>query len=217
MGGLTSTQYPDQDTTDTRIRALSYFPYFLTHFSYGLTSCLIFCDCGCTPSRCLHRAVCSDPQVFFPSGYSSFKAQQCVQGARTAPSRAPNLRSAVVTFICPCGSPSFNFTSATFFMGLPPTGDTVLSPAASVPPTHCPPLFSRLLMKVFRHTVTMQILRAVQHQLIPWKKANALLVFCCNPKQAFLPRNTCLNRGSLKITGWFSRSLWDLPLCWGTI
>lgn len=104
--GLTSTQYPEHDTTDTRIRALSYFPYFLTHSSYGLTSCLIFCDCGCTLSRCLHRAVRGDPRVFFPSGYSSFKAQQCVRGAWTAPSRAPNLAFGSGDFHLPLWSSS---------------------------------------------------------------------------------------------------------------
>lgn len=104
--GADLTQYPEHDTTDTRIRALSYFPYFLTPSSYGLTSCLIFCDCGCTLSRRLHRAVRGDPRVFFPSGYSSFKAQQCVRGAWTAPSRAPNLAFGSGDFHLPLWSSS---------------------------------------------------------------------------------------------------------------
>lgn len=137
--GLTSTQYPDQDTTDTRVRALSYFPYFLTHSSDGLTSCLIFCGRGCTLSRCLHRAVRGDPRVFFPGGYSSFKAQQRVRGARTAPSRASNPAFGTGDFHLPLWS-SF-CSSATFFPGLLSTGDAVPSPTASVPPTHCPCLF----------------------------------------------------------------------------
>lgn len=96
LGGSCATEARGWPPHNTQIRtlrtpALSYFPYFLTHSSYGLMSCLIFCDCGCTLSRCLHRAVRSDPRVFFPSGYSSFKAQQCVRGARAAPSPVPNL------------------------------------------------------------------------------------------------------------------------------
>lgn len=137
------------------------FPYFPTHSSQGLTCCLIARDRGRPLSRCLHRAVHSDPRVFFPSGSSSFKAQQRVRGARTAPSRVCNPALGRDDFHLPLCSTLAVPPPSRGCLPLPPPRQLTLR------------FFSRLLTKIFRHAVTMRILRAVQHQHFPRRKADA--------------------------------------------
>lgn len=135
------------------------FSYFLTHSSHGLTPCLIFCD-WLYAEQMPSLSSLQQPSGLFPQWFEFIEgAAMC---ARSWECSFPGAQPCVWQWWLSSDHVILlDFSSASFCTGLPPTRDATQSLTASVPPTPHPPLFSRLLINIFRHTVVLQILRAV--------------------------------------------------------